>query len=222
MLTSDDDRFLAAKSEWLDHHGNYRSVARQWLVAACVSLLPILVLCGGLVYLYVRPTVVPHVVTVDPHPVERIVAYNPASVPAAMSQQAARATAWRFIRLVRRVTPDTAVQAELLTEVDAMLMQKDPNYNIIRAELAEYAPFELAKNYTVSPQLTEMRTIARNTWHIRWTETWLSRIAPVEKSTKRHRANVSVRLGPVENDSRAMLNPLGIYISQFEWVARDE
>ena len=130
-----------------------------------------------------------------------------------------RATLAGFITNFRSVTPDTVVQKQYIDRVYAMLRTTDPSTEKVNAWFRSSSPFEKAKTSTVAIEVNNVVPLSTQSFQIDWTEYERDRKGK-EVATRRFRGVAGVVLSPPQDEAVIRLNPIGLYIKDFDWTAQ--
>ena len=214
--------YVQARYEWDERFGGYVKQANQWRLVAYISLGMCTVSVIGCVYLSNRASIVPLVVQVDAQGgIVETEMLDPTGVRQVVSEAVYKAEIERFIRNLRSVTPDTNIQSQMISEIEARMRPGDPNYAIIRGVLVARQPFELARTQIVSVAIEEFRRLSPKSWYVEWIEKTATRVGNAGVTEQVFSATITAEQGRVDRQ-KARLNPLGIFITQFDMAAKKD
>jgi len=209
--------YLAARREWNERYGEHVKAAHQWRLAALGSIAIALASVGGLVAVSMQSKVVPYTVEVNGH--GEVVKVRRADVLAAPNANQIRAALRGWIMGARTVYTDRIAMQNLIQETYAQTLPDSPAYQ----KLAEYHrannPYERAANETVSVEVVAAVPVSENSWQIEWTETKRQASGKLI-GTEQWQATITVAISPPTDAQQIMLNPLGLYVRQFDWTSR--
>jgi len=130
-----------------------------------------------------------------------------------------RATLGSFISNFRSVTPDTVVQKQYIDRAYALLRSSDPATEKINAWFRSNSPFDRAREKTVAIEVTNIVPLSNQSYQIDWTEYERDRQGK-ELATRRFRGVATVTLTPPQDEAVIRLNPIGLYLKDFDWTAQ--
>jgi len=212
-----ENPYLAARLEWTERYGSYVSAARAWRLVG--SLAMGMAVIGFTFGLYQASTIklVPYIVEVD---------QLGTAVSAGFAQQieyadarVVRATLASFVSSFRSVTPDAVVQKQYVDRTYALLRSGDPSTEKINAWFRTNSPFERARIQTVAIEVTNVVPLSDQSFQIDWSEYERDRQGR-ELAVRRYRGVAHVTLTPPQDESVIRLNPIGLYLKDFEWTAQ--
>ncbi|MGE0233068.1 MAG: VirB8/TrbF family protein, partial [Flavobacteriaceae bacterium] len=172
---------------------------------------------GYALYLSTQVKLVPYIVEVD-----RLGTAVQAGFPQQIEYadpRVVRATLGSFIASFRSVTPDTVVQKQYIDRTYALLRTADPATEKINNWFRGNSPFDRARTMTVSIEATSIVPLSNQTYQVDWTEYERDRQGK-ELATRRFRGIATVTLTPPQDESVIRLNPIGLYLTDFDWTAQ--
>jgi len=208
--------YLNARREWNERYGSYIAQARQWRRVALVCVLAVMVAVGGAFYFARRSVLIPYVVEIGPD--GRVEAVSMLAAERAVDDRIIRATLAGFIRDLRSVSADVAVQRRWAEAVYAHLTPQSPAYTAISEWLSEHTPLDRAEEETVSIEVRQILALSEHTYRVEWVEYHRAR-SGAEQSPTHWSGTMTVGLGAVDA-KHILVNPLGIFVRDFDW-ARD-
>jgi len=212
--TQNSSPYLNARREWNERYGSYIATAKAWRTVAIASLLIAAVSVGGIWHFASQNTLIPYVVEINAEG-ETLKIYE-ASEMLPADRRVIRAQLAQFIQDVRSVSPDIAVQRRAIERAYAHLSVDFPAYTAINSWYRENVPFERARNETVVVEVRQVLPLSDNTWRIEWIERPRSRNGESRPTT--HWTGIASIVTGGKVDSRTiMLNPIGLYIREFDW-----
>lgn len=212
-----ENPYLAARQEWNERYGTYVREARVWRIVGIISLGLALIGFSYALYLSTEVKLVPYIVEVD-----KLGTPVSAGVPEQIEYadpRVVRATLGSFIASFRSVTPDAVVQKQYIDRTYALLRTSDPSTEKINAWFRGNSPFETAKTATVSVEVSNIVALSNQTYQIDWTEFVRDRKGR-ETATRRFRGIATVTLTAPQDEATIRLNPIGLYIRDFDWTAQ--
>ena len=212
-----DNPYLAARQEWSERYGSYVKAAAAWRIVGVLGLSMGVIGFAYALYLSSQVKLVPYVIEVDklgnavsagfPQQIE----YDDARV--------VRASLGNFVTAFRSITPDAVVQKQYIDRTYALLRASDPSTDKINAWFRSNSPFERAKSATVAIEVNNIVALSNQTYQIDWTEFERDRKGK-ETGTRRFRGIATVALTAPQDEATIRLNPIGLYIRDFDWTAQ--
>ena len=211
------DPYLAGRLEWNERYGGFVREARAWRAVAVLSLVLATVGLGYALYLSRQSRIIPYIVEVD-----RLGSPVAVGVPERIEyadQRVVRATLANFVSSFRSVTPDAVVQKTYIDRTYALLRASDPSTQKINAWFRSNSPFEAAKRVTIAVEVSNIVSLSERTWQIDWTEFERDRRGR-ETANRRFRGIATVTLTEPLDEAVIRLNPIGLYVRDFDWTAQ--
>ena len=212
-----ENPYLAARLEWAERYGEFVHAARHWRLVGLVSLGLASVGFGWALFQSTQVKLVPYVVEVDKLGTA-VLGGTPQQIEYA-DARVVRATLGAFAASLRSVTPDAVVQKQYIDRTYALLRQGDPATEKINAWYRGNSPFERAKAATVAVEVSNIVALSDRTFQIDWTEYERDRKGK-EIAARRFRGIATVTLTPPQDEGVIRLNPIGLYLKDFEWTAQ--
>ncbi|MDX1010420.1 conjugal transfer protein TrbF [Sinorhizobium medicae] len=212
-----ENPYLAARQEWTERYGSYVKAAAAWRVVGILSLALALVGFSYALYLSTQVRLVPYIVEVD-----RLGTSVAAGFPEQIEYADARvvcATLGNFVTSFRSVTPDAVVQKQYIDRTYALLRTSDPSTQKINDWFRSNSPFEKARSSTVAIEVNNIVALSNQTYQIDWTEYERDRKGK-ETGTRRFRGIATVALTAPQDEATIRLNPIGLYVTDFDWTAQ--
>ena len=212
-----DNPYLAARQEWSERYGSYVKAVAAWRAVGILGLTMAVIGFGYTLYLSSQVKLVPYVIEVDK---------LGNAVNAGFPQQneypdarVVRATLGNFVTSFRSITPDAVVQKQYIDRTYALLRTSDPSTEKINSWFRGISPFERAKSATVAIEVNNIVALSNQTYQIDWTEYERDRKGK-ETGTRRFRGIATVALTAPQDEAIIRLNPIGLYIRDFDWTAQ--
>lgn len=212
-----DNPYLAARQEWNERYGSYVHAAAAWRVVGLASLLMAVIGFSYALYQSAQVKLVPYIVEVD----QLGTAVN-GGIPQQIEYadpRVVRATLGAFIASFRSVTPDTVVQKQYIDRTYALLRTGDPATEKINAWFRTNSPFDRARTMTVAIEVTNIVPLSTQSFQLDWTEYERDRQGK-ELAVRRFRGIATVTLTPPQDEGVIRLNPIGLYLKDFDWTAQ--
>ena len=212
-----DNPYLAARQEWTERYGSYIRAASAWRLVGVASLCLAFVTTAFALYQSTKVKLVPYIVEVDKLG-SAVNAGFPAQIEYADSR-VVRSTLAAFVTNFRSVTPDAVVQKQYIDRTYALLRTSDPATEKVNNWFRSSSPFDKAKTATVAIEVNNVVPLSGQSFQIDWTEYERDRKGK-EVATRRFRGIANVVLIPPQDESVIRLNPIGLYLKDFDWTAQ--
>lgn len=206
--------YTRARQEWDERFGDQIKSKQRWQLAAFASLVITLLCVGGMVAIGFRSTTVPYVVALDD--VGRAVPVIPAKQVAVKNVRLQEAVVARWIANLRTIITDAVAQRRLVDEVYAQTSQNSAASAIVTEFYSKNSPFDLLKKQTVDASVESIVQQSPNTYEVTWSEVTLD-LAGTFVASHRYRAFVTVTTQEVTDAKQALVNPLGLYVTNLTW-----
>ncbi|QDQ27582.1 conjugal transfer protein [Chitinimonas arctica] len=207
--------YVEARREWNERYGDYIKQAHNWRLCALVSSLVALTAVVGLAYVGGQSKIVPYVVQVDKF--GSAVAVGSADKVAPTDEKVVKAYLARFITDWRTVTTDHVTAKSAIERVYAMMASGSPALTKMNEYFKANNPFLVAEKIMVSVEVTSVLPISDHTWQLEWIEVTRDLRGEL-KSNVRMRASILVDKTPPEDERLFLINPLGVYATDLNWV----
>ena len=215
--TPPENPYLAARQEWNERYGDYIQAARSWRLVGITALAIATIGFGYALFQSTQVKLVPYIVEVDKLGTA-VTAGTPQQIEYA-DPRVVRATLGAFVSNLRSVTPDAVVQKQYIDRTYALLRTADPATEKVNAWYRGNSPFDKAKTATVAVEVSNIVALSSQTYQIDWTEYERDRKGK-EVATRRFRGVAGVVLSPPQDEAVIRLNPIGLYIKDFDWTAQ--
>lgn len=215
--TPPENPYLAARQEWNERYGDYIQAARSWRLVGITALAIAAIGFGYALFQSTQVKLVPYIVEVDKLGTA-VTAGTPQQIEYA-DPRVVRATLGAFVSNLRSVTPDAVVQKQYIDRTYALLRTADPATEKVNAWYRGNSPFDKAKTATVAVEVSNIVALSSQTYQIDWTEYERDRKGK-ETASRRFRGIATVTLTPPQDEGVIRLNPIGLYLKDFEWTAQ--
>ncbi|TYR37163.1 conjugal transfer protein TrbF [Mesorhizobium microcysteis] len=212
-----ENPYVAARQEWNERYGASIHAARSWRIVGIIGMTMATIGFSYALYLSTQVKLVPYIVEVD-----RLGTAVNAGFPeqiAYADPRVIRSTLASFVASFRSVTPDSVVQKQYIDRTYALLRTADPATEKINGWFRGNSPFERARSSTVSVEPTSIVPLSSQTYQVDWTEYERDRQGR-ELATRRFRGIARVTLTPPQDEAVIRLNPIGLYLTDFDWTAQ--
>jgi type IV secretion system protein TrbF len=205
--------YLDARREWDERYGDALARARNWRLAAFVALAVAGVAVAGVAWLGAQSKVKPYVVAIDR--MGNPIAMAEPVTGGAVSQRIIEAQVANWVWEARTTVPGLDAQKAILARVYALLGNQAAG--MLDAWYKDHPPFS-QNGLSVSPTITSVLPVAKDTWQVNWTETRFQNGQVM--GTSYWKANITTGLEPRLTDKPQALinNPLGLFIQNLTWT----
>ncbi len=213
-----ENPYIAARQEWSERYGSYVKAAAAWRAVGVVGMLMAVI---GFTYALFQSTqikLVPYIVEVD-----KLGTAANAGFPQQIEYadpRVVRATLGSFVSNFRSVTPDAVVQKQYIDRTYALLRITDPATEKINSWFRSNSPFDKARNSTVAVEVNNIVALSNQSYQIDWTEFERDRKGEEVGQPHRFRGIATVTLTPPQDEGVIRLNPIGLYLRDFDWTAQ--
>lgn len=181
-----------------------------------ISLLSCIISIAGVIHIGSQSKFVPYIVEVNK--LGETVVVGELKAGTIKDQRIIRAKVASFIKTLRTVSIDPALQRNFIYETYHSLQRGDPAINKANAFYKDKAtnPFELGKTINREVEIVSLLEMTQNTYQLDWKELTYDK-SGILLYIKGYRALVTVYLIPtaVESIEDLIKNPLGIYIKDY-------
>lgn len=212
-----DNPYLAARNEWNERYGSYVKAAAAWRTVGIAGMTMAVIGFGYALYQSTEVKLIPYIVEVDKLGTA-VNAGFPQQIEYA-DPRVVRATLGSFVSNFRSVTPDAVVQKQYIDRTYGLLRTSDPATEKVNAWFRSNSPFEKAKNSTVAIEVNNIVALSNQSYQIDWTEFERDRRGK-ETAARRFRGIATVTLTPPQDEGVIRLNPIGLYLRDFDWTAQ--
>ncbi|MBX9844339.1 MAG: conjugal transfer protein TrbF [Xanthobacteraceae bacterium] len=215
--TTPENPYLAARQEWNERYGSYVRAAAAWRIVGITGMALAVIATSYALYQSTQVKLVPYIIEVDKLG-SAVTAGFPQQIEYA-DARVVRATLAGFVSNFRSVSPDTAVQKQYIDRTYALLRTADPATEKVNAWFRANSPFNKARTATVSIEVSNVVALSNQSYQIDWAEIERDRRGK-ELSTRRFRGVATVVLTPPQDEQTIRLNPIGLYLRDFDWTAQ--
>lgn len=212
-----ENTYLAARQEWSERYGSYVKAAAAWRTVGILSLVMAIIGFSYAMYLSTQVKLVPYIVQVDKLGTP-VAAGFPEQIEYA-DARVVRAMLGNFVTNFRSISPDAVVQKQYIDRTYALVRTADPSTQKINSWFRGNSPFEKAKTSTVAIEVNNIVALSNQTYQIDWSEYERDRKGK-EIGTRRFRGIATVALTAPQDEAIIRLNPIGLYVQDFDWTAQ--
>lgn len=212
-----ENPYLAARQEWNERYGSYVKAAATWRTLGIISMSMATIGFSYALYQSTQVKLVPYIIEVD-----RLGTAVSSGFPQQIEyadQRVVRATLGSFIASFRSVTPDAVVQKQYIDRAYVHLRDADPATEKVNAWFRNNSPFDRSHTMTVAIETTNIVPLSSQSYQIDWTEYQRDRQGK-ELGVRRFRGIANVVLTPPQDEAIIRLNPIGLYLRDFDWTAQ--
>lgn len=212
-----ENPYMAARLEWNERYGSYIHAARTWRIVGMAGMLMAVIGFSYGLFQSTQVKLVPYIVEVD-----KLGTAASAGFPQQIEYadpRVVRATLGGFVSNFRSVTPDAIVQKHYIDRTYALLRTSDPATEKVNNWFRGNSPFEKARHATIAVEVTNIVALSKQSYQVDWTEYERDRKGK-ETAVRRFRGIATVTLNPPQDESIIRLNPLGLYLRDFDWTAQ--
>lgn len=191
--------------------------AAAWRIVGITGMALAVIATSYALYQSTQVKLVPYIIEVDKLG-SAVTAGFPQQIEYA-DARVVRATLAGFVSNFRSVSPDTAVQKQYIDRTYALLRTADPATEKVNAWFRANSPFNKARTATVSIEVSNVVALSNQSYQIDWAEIERDRRGK-ELSTRRFRGVATVVLTPPQDEQTIRLNPIGLYLRDFDWTAQ--
>ena len=212
-----ENPYLAARQEWNERYGSYVKAAAGWRIVGITGMIMAVIGFSYALFQSTQVKLIPYIVEVD-----KLGSTLNAGFPEQIEYadpRVVRATLGSFVTNFRSVTPDAVVQKQYIDRTYALLRTSDPATEKVNAWFRSSSPFERAKTVTVAIEVNNVIALSNQSYQIDWTEFERDRKGK-ETAVRRFRGVATVTLTPPQDEGVIRLNPIGLYLRDFDWTAQ--
>lgn len=206
--------YTMARHEWDERYGDLITRAKNWRLIAFLSMSTTLVCVAGMVTIGYRSHTVPYVVALDD--MGRAIPVIPARQVAVKDVRLQEATLARWITNLRTVVVDPVVQRKMVDEVYALSSASSAASQELTDWYQQNSPFERLQKETADVSIESIVQQSAKSYEIVWSETIHDLFGQLQ-GTRRYRAIVTVNTQAVTDSKQALINPLGLYVTNVSW-----
>lgn len=212
-----ENPYLAARQEWNERYGSYVKAASSWRIVGVTGMLMAVIGFSYALYQSTQVKLVPYIIEVDRLGTAASIGF-PQQIEYA-DPRVVRATLGSFVSNFRSVTPDAVVQKQYIDRSYAHLRTGDPATEKVNAWFRGNSPFDRARSMTIAIEVTNIVPLSNQSYQVDWTEYERDRQGK-ELAGRRFRGVATVTLTPPQDEAVIRLNPIGLYLTDFDWTAQ--
>lgn len=212
-----ENPYIAARQEWNERYGSYVKAAAAWRIVGVTSMAMATIGFSYALYQSSQVQLVPYIVEVDRLGTAASIGF-PQQIDYA-DPRVVRATLGSFVASFRSVTPDAVVQKQYVDRTYAHLRSGEPATIKVNSWFRAHSPFDRARTLTVAIEVTNIVPLSTQSYQVDWTEYERDRQGK-ELAVRRFRGVATVTLTPPQDEAVIRLNPIGLYLTDFDWTAQ--
>ncbi len=208
--------YLAARREWNEQYGSIVAAAQNWRRMAFVSGGVAALAVAGCVYLATQSSVAPYAVEIaGSGEVVRVVRADLMQRPTAYQ---IRAALRQWIIGARTIYNDPQALRSVIEQTYAMTAANSEATAALSAYKTQENPFKLAQKETVTVDVNAIVPVSDTSWQVEWTER--TTLPDGKEESIQWQATLTIKIAPPRTESALMVNPLGVFVTNFAWTQR--
>lgn len=212
-----ENPYIAARHEWNERYGSYVKAAASWRIVGLTAMVMAVIGFSFALFQSTQVKLVPYIVEVDKLGTAASIGF-PQQIEYA-DPRVVRATLGSFVANFRSVTPDAVVQKQYIDRSYAHLRSGDPATSKVNSWFRENSPFDRARTLTVAIEVSNIVPLSSQSYQVDWTEYERDRQGR-ELAVRRFRGVATVALTPPQDEAVIRFNPIGLYVTDFDWTAQ--
>ncbi|CAI2030171.1 conjugal transfer protein TrbF [Serratia fonticola] len=206
---------LRARQEWDERIGSAVSAAKNWRLAAIISMAITACAVAGIIHIGSQSKIEPYALNFCGDKTTLMAPLSGVTDDQMKNQYIKNIE--DFIESSRSVYMDVAAEKKVIRDAYSYLIPGSPAYTQLTQKFKNESPFARAEKELVKVQMTAVLPVADNTWQAEWSETITDRNGNV-LSVKQFKATMNTIIIPPQNRAAAATNPLGFFIRTFNDV----
>jgi type IV secretion system protein TrbF len=207
--------YSAARSEFNERWGSFVIRERNWRRIAFISSAIALACVVGMVSIAYHSRTEPWVVALDS--LNRPVPTSPARLTTTKDVQVQEAFVYRWVSNIRSVIIDPVAERRQIDEAYALTAADSAAVATINDWMSKNSPFSRLTKETVDVSVESVVPQSATTFEVVWTETTKDLYGQLV-TARQYRGLITIMTQPVTTRKDALLNPLGIYITNVSWA----
>ncbi|MDR2017911.1 MAG: hypothetical protein LBQ00_03400 [Syntrophobacterales bacterium] len=205
--------YLKAKEIWDNRIGTARMQAYNWRLIAFAAMGLCLVLILGLIFQSTKSSVAPYIIEVG-QAGELLAVSKATQANRSANENEIKYFLGKWVKDIRALPLDAVVKKQSFVSAYASMRQKAAiKMNEI---LKKDDPMSKIGEETISVTPTAIVKMSEKTYQVRWTEDVFSKEGS-PKQSYRMTGLITIDFTPPSSEKEIMINPLGLYISDFSW-----
>ena len=206
---------LRARQEWDERIGSAVSSAKNWRMAAFLSMFITGCAVFGIIYIGSQSKIEPYALDFSG---DKPTMLPPLTVVKADQLHDQYLKNIRdFIESSRSVYMEVEAEKKVIRDAYSYLLSGTPAYTQLTQKFKDKSPFSRAESELVKVQVTSVLPLSDNTWQAEWTETTTDRNGNII-SVQKYKATLNTVIIPPQSRADAAANPLGFFIRTFNDV----
>lgn len=215
-IVTAENPYLAGRREWNERYGSYIKQASTWrliaLISSGISVMAVL----GVIYIGGQSKIKPYIVEVDKLGAtltvgqvnEGVQEQDPRVITAALAAT---------ITNMRTIFGNAQTQKKMLFDAYDYILPGSSAEGVINDYFRKNDPFQYIGQLQKTVQIKDVIHLTGDSWQIDWDETTVD-AAGITKETATYKGSVQLKFIPSEDVQKIYKNPLGMYISEFNYV----
>ena len=212
-----ESAYERARQVWDDRLGKTTAQAANWRYAFFSSVILLLLLSAANLYQAVARKVVPFIITVNSNTGEPKAIGRVGADDYEVQAPEIRYFLTQLVRYIRALPADPVVIKQNWLSAYQFLTPQAANALNIRANSEDGSPLKMLGEKTVTVQPSSVNQIGQsNSYQVRWSEEVFDKQGGRVESYNMTGIFV-LELKPPRNEKVLSVNPLGIYVKDFQW-----
>lgn len=207
-----ENPYLNGSRAHMEQYGAIIVAANFWRLLCFVLALAVVILGAGYVALSLQHKVVPYAVEFNEH--SEVARVTRADEMAAPSSNQIRSSIGQWLVGLKTVYGDLRALQVVLDKTYAMTLPGSPADKAMRSYHEDNNPYDRAKKETVEIAVHSVMPLSGDTWRIEWTER-TKEINGQVVDTKTWQGTATVVIVPPSDEKQILINPIGVYVSDF-------
>jgi type IV secretion system protein TrbF len=208
---------------WDDRYADHVIAKHNWQIVAILLIVAVIAEAFGLCWFSSRVRYLVYAVQVDKmgFALTQAQPLTPAADADAIEKMA-RFEVALFVRDLRSVSSDRAVEQRMLTEAYDHTAHDSAASHLIddyfHANNAALSPFVVAQKQTVTVDIDAILRLSPQTYQVRWTEHHVDLNGAAVGAAQHFEAQLQTELVPPADANNIISNPIGFYVSNISWT----
>jgi len=203
---------MDARREWNERYGSYIKQTHTWKIISISLMFITLLAVGGFIYSSSQNKFIPYIVQINKlgEPISTFrakatIIKDPKIIKFSLSE---------FIVNYRTVYNDKDVQVQMIKKAYNYLSANSPAYNMLTQYFVDNPPFHQKKRVVV--KIISVLQLSKNNWQIDWEEKTFNNKGELTQ-TENYKGITKFTIVPPTSEDRILKNPIGLYITEFNF-----
>lgn len=206
--------YISGRREWNERYGDYIKQASTWRLIAIIASAIAAISVLGVIYIGAQSKITPYVVQVDK--LGRSVTSGPAEGISVNDERVITAALADCVSNFRTIWSDAKTQEKMIFEVYKYLKPGSAAEVKVNDSFRKESPFSLIGSVERSIQIKDVIKVQENTWQVDWTEETRTKDGANSENSN-YKAVINIAQTPPQSIEEVYKNPLGIYITSFNY-----